>query len=267
MLRIIAFRATGLPGAGGSRDEEVGHTGQVHDHGLTAMSLPRPRGDRRTCSGHSRGAEDLAQVDQLDLFVRDLEADDGFPGDDLDNPHAHRRQRSGEVLGQGGDPAHLQARRWLKLEAGDDRPGVDGHHLYVDPEVAQLDFHLPGPRPTSRAAGRRAGRAGRAPAAGGPPARRERSAAPGWREGSARSRPAPARCAAAACVSGCAGSSPPPSAPAPGVRGETSRRSRRRSDRPATEANRDRVRRPVASMTVSQTPGSTAPSPRAACPA
>ena len=135
-----------LARAGGSGDEKMRHAREVHDDRLSRNVLSETESDRRCAPIVARGAQDLAQVDQLHLFVGDFEADDGFPGNDLDDSDADRRERAGEVLREGGDPTHLQARGRLELEAGDDRSGMNGDHLDVDSKVTQLDLHLTGHR-------------------------------------------------------------------------------------------------------------------------
>ena len=69
-----------------------------------------------------------------------------FPGMILDDSHAYRREGTGEILGECGDPADLEPRGRLQLEPGDDRARVNGHDFDVDPEIAQLGLHLSGHR-------------------------------------------------------------------------------------------------------------------------
>src|SRR5690606_30931983 len=88
-------------------------------------------------------AQDLAQRDDLAGLVRDLEADRRLAGYDLHHPDTDRRQRARQVLGKIADLADLHARGRGQLEARHDRTGLDGHHLDLDAEVLELEFHKP----------------------------------------------------------------------------------------------------------------------------
>ena len=55
------------------------------------------------------------------LRVRDLDADDGLARDRRQDAHDARAQRHREVVGEVDDAVHLDARRRLELEGGDDR--------------------------------------------------------------------------------------------------------------------------------------------------
>ncbi len=62
----------------------------------------------------------------------------GLPGIGARMRTLWRAERHREVVGEGDDAVHLDPRRGLELEGGDDRAGPDGDHLAVDAEVGEL---------------------------------------------------------------------------------------------------------------------------------
>ena len=144
-----------LARARGPRHQQMRHTREIGHHRLAADVLAQRQGQRRCGIVIGLGAQNLAQANQFALGIGDLEAHHGLARDHLDHAHAHRRQGARQILGQSRDLAHLDARRGLQFEAGDDRPRMHRDHLHRHPEVGELDFHQ------AREALERLGRVGR----------------------------------------------------------------------------------------------------------
>ncbi len=86
--------------------------------------------------------QDLGQVDDLPVGIRNFQADHRFAGNHIDHPHRFDAQTTGDVLVQRTDLAALDPRRGFDLETGDDRAGEDPDHLGFDAEITQLEFDL-----------------------------------------------------------------------------------------------------------------------------
>ncbi len=100
----------GLARAGGAGDEQVRHAREVDDDRFAADVLAERQGQLRLARVVFLRIEDFAEADDLAALVRNLEADDGFARNHLDDAHADRRQRTRKVFRQVRDPARLDAR-------------------------------------------------------------------------------------------------------------------------------------------------------------
>jgi len=116
----------------------MGHRGQIGDIGRAGDGLAEADAEHRSGGLELAGSEDLAQPDHLRLFVGDLDADGVLAGDRGDDADPFGAHRHGQVVGQSGDAADLDAGRQLHLVAGDDRAGVDFGHPRLDVEIGQL---------------------------------------------------------------------------------------------------------------------------------
>ena len=104
-----------------ARDQQVRHARKVGAHRLAADVLAERERQRRLQLVVGLRLHDLAERDDLANLVRNLEADVRLARNDLDDAHAHGRERSREVLREIADLAALHARGGLELEARDDR--------------------------------------------------------------------------------------------------------------------------------------------------
>jgi hypothetical protein len=82
--RDHAVEADALAGAGGPRDEQVRHGGQVRHVRLAAHRLAQAEGEARARLVEGLALEDLAEVDRLPDLVRDLDAHGAAAADAVD---------------------------------------------------------------------------------------------------------------------------------------------------------------------------------------
>ena len=132
-----------LAGTGGPRDQQVRHPREVHDDRRATDILAERECERRSELVIGTRADDLAERDQFTRFVRNFQAHDRLAGYHLDDPHADRRKRAREVLGERADLAHLHAGCGLQFEAGDDGARQHGDDLDIHAEIFQLDLDQP----------------------------------------------------------------------------------------------------------------------------
>ncbi len=187
-------------------------------------AMSRPMATSSGWRGRPRllGVEDVAQGDQLAGPVRHLDADGRLARDRRQDAHVGRRHGVRDVLGQAGDPGHLDARAELELVAG---------HRRADPAARPGGSRRRG-RPARAPAPRRPRRSGAGPgaasstprAATGPaaPTRPGARAATGTATGPPRSRPRARARGRAGCR--CRSRRPPPRARAAGRPGRRPRR-------------------------------------------
>ena len=178
--------------------------------------------------GLGRG-QDVAQGDQLAVLVGHLDADGRRARDGGQDAHVGRRHGVGDVLGQAGDPGHLDAGPELELVAGHRR--ADGHadQPGLDPVGGQGVLQGPALRPR-------------------PAACRPRPALARFSRATGGSRHVPCWAAGPRAIDSCSapGAGDRPSGrPRPRPRGSRLRRRRRR---PA--AGVDRRRRPASASAV-----------------
>ena len=132
-----------LARAGGARDQEMRHAGEIDDHRLAADRLAERDREAVLRLLEILAGEQLAQVDDLAALVRQLDADrvaalhDGDAGGD-------RRHRAGDVVGEPDDARRLDAGRGLELVERDDRAGADVDDLALDAEIVEHAFEQPG---------------------------------------------------------------------------------------------------------------------------
>ena len=82
--------------------------------------------------------EDPAQGDDVEVLVRDLDAQDALAWDGSLDADGARGQGHGQIVGQGLDTADLDLRRGLHLVLGDDGPGVPGNDPGRNAEAGKL---------------------------------------------------------------------------------------------------------------------------------
>ncbi len=147
--RVDAAR---LAGAGGARDQQVRHLGEVGADRAAGDVLAEPDRQRRPAGG--RLLQHVAEVDDPAAGVGDLDADRLLAGDRGEDADVGRGQRVGEVVLELGDLGDLDAGREAQLVAGDVRPGDHADHLRLDAEVAErLDAAGRRPAPARRCPG------------------------------------------------------------------------------------------------------------------
>ncbi len=130
-----------LPRSGGPGDEEMGHAGQVRDHGVADDILAQGDGKDEAGFAERLAVQDLPEIDGFPVAVGDFNADGGLAGDRGHDPDAGRFQGQGEVIGKGGDPVDLDSRRRLQLVEGDDGSGLNLHDLPHHAEIGQGLFN------------------------------------------------------------------------------------------------------------------------------
>ncbi len=116
------------------------HARQISDHRLAADVLAERERQRRLELVVGLRLDDLAKSDDLANLVRDLEPNVRLAGDDLDDAHADRRERAGQVLREIADLAALHAGGRLELESSNDRSRVHGDDFRLDPEIVELEL-------------------------------------------------------------------------------------------------------------------------------
>ena len=121
----MAFRQTLLPVPVAPAISRWGIRARLVTTGKPRISLPRARVSLDLETGKFLGGQDIFQSHGLPLAVGDFDADHRLArqrGDDpdADGPHGH-----GQIIGQTGDPADLDARGRFEFIHGDDRAGRD----------------------------------------------------------------------------------------------------------------------------------------------
>ena len=127
-----------LARAGRAGDEQVRHLGEVDRLGLAGHVPPereRQRGARRL---EVDVLEDPAQGDDVEVRVRDLDADRALARDRRLDPQRAGGEGHRQVVGEAFDPADLDVRRRLDLVLGHDRAGVPADDLGRDLEAREL---------------------------------------------------------------------------------------------------------------------------------
>ena len=129
--------ADGFAGAGGTRDEQVGHLGEVGDQRLAGDVLAQR--DRQLGLGAAPvlALEDLAHADGRGVLVGHLDADGGLAGDGGEDAYRLRAHAEGDVLVEAGDLFDAHAGGGHDLVAGDDGADVDFAEGHLDAELAQ----------------------------------------------------------------------------------------------------------------------------------
>ena len=142
-LSTIAFRATDLPEPVVPAIRRCGILAKIGEHRLTADVLAERERERRLQLVVRLGLHDLAERHDLANLVRDLEPNVRLARNDLDDAHAHRRERAREVFREVADLAAFHSGRRLELEPRDDGARVHRHDLGLDAEVVELDLDQP----------------------------------------------------------------------------------------------------------------------------
>ena len=119
-------------------DEQVRHLGEVD--GLGRAGHVPPEGERQL---RARGREvdlleDPAQGDDVEVLVRDLDADRALARDRRLDPERAGGEGHREVVGEGLDPADLDVGGRLDLVLGHDGAGVAADDLGRDVEAREL---------------------------------------------------------------------------------------------------------------------------------
>ena len=137
-LVISALTITLLPEPGGARDQQVGHLGEVDGHRLARHVAAERERERGARAAEVHLVQDPPQRDDVELLVRDLDADRALARDRRLDPDAPGGQGHRQVVGQRLDPADLDVRRRLDLVLGDDGPRVAADDAGVDVEALEL---------------------------------------------------------------------------------------------------------------------------------
>ncbi len=127
-----------LAGAGRAGDEEVGHLREVDGLGLAGHVAPEGERQLRLGGGERDLLEDAAEGNDVEVLVRDLDADGALARDRGLDPERAGGQRHRQVVGEGLDARHADVDGRLDLVLGDDGPRVAGDDHGADPEARQL---------------------------------------------------------------------------------------------------------------------------------
>ena len=133
-----------LPRTGRSGDQEMGHADQIGDDGSADDVFPEGDGQPAGRFPECGVVEDVPQTDRFPFLVGDLDADGPLARDGGDDPDARRPQRERQVVREIGDLVDLDAGGGFELVHGDDRTGLDLHHLPLDAEIGELLLEGPG---------------------------------------------------------------------------------------------------------------------------
>ncbi|MND61586.1 hypothetical protein D3C80_528470 [compost metagenome] len=135
--RVDTYRLTGT---GGTGYQQVRHLRQVSDHRLTADIVPQGHGDWRFGFVVLRRRQHFGEAHDLPVFVGDFDTDGGLARNHFNHTHAGHCQGAGQVFGQVGDTADLDACGRLDFVTRNHRAGVNGVHRHFNAEFFQFDF-------------------------------------------------------------------------------------------------------------------------------
>ena len=125
-----AFPRSGLPG-----DQEVRQLREVRDDRPAGDVLSERDGQLRGRGLELRALGDVADRDEADREIGDLDPDDALAGNRRLDPKRPRGEGEREVVGERLDPRELDSRGGLELVARDDRPDEHVDDGGGDPEV------------------------------------------------------------------------------------------------------------------------------------
>jgi len=94
----------------GAGDEEMGHAGQILDHGGAHDIHPQGDGELAPGPAEDLGIQDVPQVHRLPFQVGDFDADHRLSRQGGDDADTGRLQGQGEIVRQIGDPVDLDPR-------------------------------------------------------------------------------------------------------------------------------------------------------------
>ena len=126
-----------LTTAGRTCNQQMGHLAQVSDLCRTGNILTQGHGQRAAHVDVILGFKHRADVDGRADFIGHLDADGGFAGDGGLDTHTGGGQVQGNVIGQTGDAADLNARLGLQFIPGNRRAAADVQHGGLDAEAVQ----------------------------------------------------------------------------------------------------------------------------------
>ena len=132
-----------LAGARRARDQQMRHPREVGDDRLAGDVLPERQRQHAGVVVVRRRREDLDQLDDLALGIRQLEPHARLAGNGLHDADADDGERPRQVLHQVDDLRALDADGGLDFVARDHRPGIGGQHLHRDAEVGELALDQP----------------------------------------------------------------------------------------------------------------------------
>ena len=123
--------------AGSAGDKQMRHFGQIGQADAPGNILAQ--GHRKAALGGGKfgAVDDLPDGNGGDVLIGHLDADGGFIGDGRLDAHPACRQVQGDIIGQIGDAADLDAGRGLQFIPGNGRPAGNIHDAGLDPEAAQ----------------------------------------------------------------------------------------------------------------------------------
>ena len=127
----------GFTGAGGARDQKVGHLADVRHHHLAADVLTHRKGQTGLVVLEIVGLQQFPQINHVVFLVRHLDAHGGFAGDGGLDADVRGCQVQLDVVGQTHDLADLHALLRQQLVAGHRRSAADIGHGHAHAEVAQ----------------------------------------------------------------------------------------------------------------------------------
>jgi hypothetical protein len=116
----------------------VRHLGQIDRLGLPGHVAPEGKREGGTRRLEVDLLQDAAEGHDVEVLVRDLDANRALARDRRLDPQRAGGQGHRQVVGEALDPAHLDVRRGLDLVLGHHGAGIAADDLGRDPEAGQL---------------------------------------------------------------------------------------------------------------------------------
>ena len=128
---------TRFTGTSGTSDQQMGHLGHVGDNKSALDILTQADDQRIVIIAGLRGAQHIAQGDDLLVPVWNLNTDSGFSRNRRQDTHVGRSNSVSDILTQGGDLLHLDGRTKLDLVSRDRRATGIASHLGIDTKFVE----------------------------------------------------------------------------------------------------------------------------------
>ena len=125
-----------LAGAGGARDQQVGHARQIGHIGLAADGLAQRQRQQMPRLGVFGRGQQVAEIDGLAFLVGQFDAD-GVAALNHADPASAGGHGAGDVVGQAHHAGVLHAGGGSQFIEGDHRAGADLVDNALDPELGQ----------------------------------------------------------------------------------------------------------------------------------
>ncbi len=139
-----AVDTDGFTAARAARNEQVGHLAQVGHLGHTGNVLAQGNAQGRSHPQERLALKHAADINRSLFVVGHLDAHGRLARDGGLHAHIRHGQIQGDVIGQRGDAADLDARHGLHLIPGDRGPAGNIQHSGADPKALQRVHQLLG---------------------------------------------------------------------------------------------------------------------------